>query len=256
MVWKSIARSSMGTTHKQQQKPCQDYGCCTICHNVILGAVADGAGSATFSDIGAKLAVETALNELLQLREYTLYLHCPPKPVPDEQARIIFANTLMEVVAALEKEALSGSYSIDDLACTLLVFIATPNWISAMQIGDGFIVVHPEEEEYQLLFPPDKGEFINETTFVTSVNALNDMQVCVKPGKQRFICASTDGLERVAIQMNNWTPFSPFFKPLEEYLCETTNPEKEDEYFRNFLESDRLNAHTNDGKTLLLCLYD
>lgn len=156
----------------------------------------------------------------------------------------------------MQTKALRDSYSVNDLACTLLVFIATPNWISAMQIGDGFIVVHPEEEEYQLLFPPDKGEFINETTFVTSVNALNDMQVCVKPGKQRFICASTDGLERVAIQMNNWTPFPPFFKPLEEYLCETTNPEKEDEYIRNFLESDRLNAHTNDDKTLLLCLYN
>lgn len=256
MAWKSIARSSIGTTHKQQQMPCQDYGYCTICHNVILGAVADGAGSAKFSGVGAKLAVETALNELLQLGEYTLYLHCPSKPLPDEQARTIFANTLREVVGALEKEAANSRYSLNDLACTLLVFIATPNWISAMQIGDGFIVVHPEEEEYQLLFPPDKGEFINETTFVTSANALNDMHVCVKPGKQRFICASTDGLERVAIQMNNWTPFSPFFKPLEEYLWETINPEKDDEYIRKFLESDRLNAHTNDDKTLLLCLYD
>lgn len=256
MDWKAIARSETGTSHKKQQLPCQDYGQFIICHNVILGAVADGAGSAKYSDVGAKLTVETALNELLQLGEYTLHLHCAPQPLPDEQARTIFANTLKEVVKALQEQAASSDYSVNDLACTLLVFLATPNWVAAMQIGDGFIVVRLREGENQLLFTPDKGEFINETTFVTSANALNEMRVRVLPGQQKFICASTDGLERVAIRMSDWTPFPPFFQPLEEYMVETSHPEQEDEYIRNFLDSERLNAKTDDDKTLLLCFYD
>lgn len=256
MDWKAIRRSATGTSHKKQQLPCQDYGHFIICHNVILGAVADGAGSAKYSDVGAKLTVETVLNELLQLGEYTLYLHYSPLPLPDEQARTIFTNTLKKVVKTLQEQAASSDYSVNDLACTLLVFLATPNWVAAMQIGDGFIVARLQEGEHQLLFPPDKGEFINETTFVTSANALNEMQVRVLPGQQKFICASTDGLERVAIRMSDWTPFSPFFQPLEEYLVETCNPELEDEYIRNFLDSERLNAKTDDDKTLLLCLYD
>ena len=47
------------------------------------------------------------------------------------------------------------------------------------------------------------------------------MRVRVLPGQQKFICASTDGLERVAIRMSDWTPFPPFFQPLEEYMVET-----------------------------------
>jgi len=254
--WKAIARSATGMSHKKQQLPCQDYGDFSISHKGILGAVADGAGSAKHSDVGAKLTVKTALNELLQLRSYTWQLHWYAQPLSDQQARKIFANTLKKVVEALQKQAVSGGYSINDLACTLLVFLATPNWVAAMQIGDGFIVARLQEGEHQLLFPPDKGEFINETTFVTSANALNEMQVRVLPGQQKFICASTDGLERVAIRMSDWTPFPPFFQPLEEYMVETSHPEQEDEYIRNFLDSERLNAKTDDDKTLLLCFYD
>jgi hypothetical protein len=110
-----------------------------------------------------------------------------------------------------------------------------------MQIGDGFIVVRSQESEYQLLFQPDKGEFANETTFITSSNALDEMQVRVLTGHQQFICASTDGLEKLAIRFSDWTPFALFFKPLEEYLGETSDPEKEDKYLKNFLDSERLN---------------
>jgi uncharacterized protein YegL len=168
----------------------------------------------------------------------------------------LFTKTIKKVRAALEEQATKDGYSVDDLACTLLVFIATPDWVVAMQIGDGFIVLRCQEEDAQLLFAPDKGEYINETTFVTSANALESMRVYVKKGKPEFICASTDGLERLAIKMSDWTPFAPFFQPLEEYLRETSNPEKEDEYLISFLDSDRLNARTDDDKTLLLCLYD
>jgi hypothetical protein len=125
-----------------------------------------------------------------------------------------------------------------------------------MQIGDGFIVVRPNLEAHQLLFPPDKGEYINETTFVTSANALDKMRVGVRSLKPQFICAATDGLERVAIRMSDWTPFTPFFQPLEEYLQQTSDLEQEDEYLIGFLDSDRLNARTDDDKTLLLCCYD
>src|SRR5919202_405179 len=198
MAWRAVVRSSVGTRHQKQQQPCQDYGkYCILNHkDVVVGAVADGAGSAKHADVGA------------------------------------------------------------DLACTLLVFVATPHWLAAMQIGDGFMVVGLQGKEHQLLFQPDKGEFVNQTTFVTSAHALDEMQVNVVSGSQKFICASTDGLERVAIRMNDWTPFPPFFQPLEEYLWETPEPEQDDQYIQNFLTSERLNARTDDDKTLLLCLYE
>jgi hypothetical protein len=54
MAWKAVARSATGTSHLKQQIPCQDYGDCKVLNDVIIGAVADGAGSAKYADIGAQ----------------------------------------------------------------------------------------------------------------------------------------------------------------------------------------------------------
>lgn len=287
MAWRAVARSEIGTSHLKQQMLCQDYGHYRIFKDVIVGAVADGAGSAKYSDVGAKLAVETVLDylsEYLQQPKETGFLYkglllkafLAKKPdlwvsliqnqknrrerlfqaLSLSEAKSLFTETTKKAIAALSNEAANNDYSINDLACTLLVFVATPQWVAAMQIGDGFMVVRPKDSEHQLLFNPDKGEFVNETTFITSANALDEMQVDVLSGQQEFICASTDGLEKVAIRMSDWKPFAPFFQPLAEYLSETSNPEEENEYVINFLKSERLNARTDDDKTLLLCLFD
>ncbi|MFS0519648.1 PP2C family serine/threonine-protein phosphatase [Nostoc sp. UIC 10607] len=260
MNWKAVARSEIGTSHQKQGIVCQDYGNYRSFDDVIVGAVADGAGSAKHSDVGSRLAVETVLKCFSDLSEYPEkqeeFEQGFSQPLSKEEAQKVFAKIVNQIITELQNQADEGDYSVNDLACTLLVFVATPDYIAAMQIGDGFIVIRSQESEYQLLFQPDKGEFANETTFITSTNALKEMQVKVISEKQEFICASTDGLEKVAIRLSDWQPFSPFFKPLEEYLHEPINPEDEDKYLIEFLNSERLNSRTDDDKTLLLCLFD
>lgn len=260
MTWKAIARYEIGVSHEKQGMPCQDYGNYKILDDVIVGAVADGAGSAKYSDVGAKLVVDSVVSYLLhiakRIQKRKLCTHSSSQTLSKERAKKLFTKTLSEACAALQQQADSKDYSIDELACTLLAFVASPEWVAAMQIGDGFIVTRATDSEYKLIFPPDKGEFANETTFVRSSNAIDEMRVKILPGKPEFICASTDGLEKLAIRISDWAPFPPFFQPLEEYLRETSDPEKEDEYLTNFLNSERLNARTDDDKTLLLCLFD
>lgn len=256
---KAVVSYEIGTSHQKQGIGCQDYGNYCSFGDVIVGAVADGAGSAKHSDVGSKLAIETVLKYLGKISEYLQKRKRCWQKISQElsqtEAENLFTKTVNKVTAELGKQAAKEDYSVNDLACTLLVFVATPDWIAAMQIGDGFIVIRSQESEYQLLFQPDKGEFANETTFITSTNALKEMQVKVITEKQEFICASTDGLEKVAIRLSDWEPFSPFFKPLEEYLHESVNP-KEDKYLTEFLNSERLNSRTDDDKTLLLCLFN
>ncbi len=260
MNWKGVARSAIGISHQKQGIVCQDYGDYRILDDVIVGAVADGAGSAKYSDVGSRLAVETVLKYLGGISKYLQKRkRCwqnISQNFSETEADKLFTKTVNKVIGELGKQAAKEDYSVNDLACTLLVFVATPDWVAAMQIGDGFIVIRSQDAEYQLLFQPDKGEFANETTFITSTNALKEMQVKVITEKQEFICASTDGLEKVAIRLSDWKPFSPFFKPLEEYLHEPVNPEEEDKYLMEFLNSERLNSRTDDDKTLLLCLFD
>ena len=105
----------------------------------------------------------------------------------------------------------------------------------------------------QIALPERPPVMLNGLDFTS---ALKDIKVVVQPGQPEFVCASTDGLERLAIRLSDWTPFNPFFQPLEQYLQETENPKESDEYLMSFLNSERLNARIDDDKTLFLCLYD
>ncbi|MEP0872781.1 protein phosphatase 2C domain-containing protein [Trichocoleus desertorum AS-A10] len=257
MTWKAVARSALGTSHRDKGIPCQDYGAYRSFDdgNIIVGAVADGAGSAKYADVGAKLAVRGALLCTQKWFEWLGRQKVSLRSL-SKQAITKHLNKTLEIVAKiLEKQAIARDHSVHDFNCTLLLFIATPEWVAAAQVGDGFIVVKPVGQDYQLVFQPDKGEFINQTTFVTSPDCLTEMKTEVFLNQYEFICASTDGLERLAIQTFDWKPGNGFFQPLQEYMQTTAYPEVSDEYIVSFLNSERLNARTDDDKTLLLCLY-
>jgi serine/threonine protein phosphatase PrpC len=255
--WKAIARSVIGSGHQEQQIPCQDYSQYQLLDsgNIIIGAVADGAGSAFLSHVGAEIAVKSALAYLQQWHDFRQrHASFSPSELSEPQLTHFFSKLIQRIQRTLERQSQLLDCPLSALATTLLVFAANQEGAIAMQIGDGFLLVRPQGEDYQLLFRPDKGEFINETTFVTSATALDFLQVSICPKPLEFICAATDGLEKVAIKYSDWSPFPPFFKPLETFLQETPDPEAEANYLEQFLNSERLNHRTQDDKTLLLCL--
>lgn len=261
MAWKAVARSAIGTSHLEKGLPCQDYGSDRLFSNLLIGAVADGAGSAIYSAIGAKIAVETTIAHIAKTETYLEKIGCSwqkrRSPLSESQAKRLFTSCWKRVIFQFQQQATAGNYQIEDLACTLIAFMATPDWVAAMQIGDGFLAMRfAKKKEYELAFKPDKGEYANQTSFITSTDVLAHMQVKVFPRRPKFICAATDGMETVAIRLKDWYPSPGFFSVLEEYMRESDRPDKEDGYLVNFLNSDQLNKRTNDDKTLLLCLYN
>lgn len=251
MPWQAINGIATGAKHLELGQPCQDWGVCEIISegSVIIGAVSDGMGSAKHSEIGSKLAVEIAISEIRSWDwQFSL--------TNEQDARNFFRRILSVVKAALNKKANTSGYPVEDLACTLLVFIATSKWVAAMQVGDGLIVVRAEGEDYQLLFKPDKGEFANETTSITSSNALQEMQVCLLLINCQFICAATDGIENISlIKPENWKPSETFFQPLEQHMLSTDSLELKKQELDKFLNSEKINQSTHDDKTLILCIY-
>jgi serine/threonine protein phosphatase PrpC len=228
---------------------------------VVVGAIADGAGSASHSDIGAAIAVKSSLDYFSHLETWLQPTQNPKwptvvQPPSQSQTQRLFERTLTAVRNELQQQAIQNGYELETLACTLLAFVATPYWFAAMQIGDGFMVISTPSQAYELIFTPDKGEFVNQTTFVTSSNAHSDLQTKVISETPQFICAATDAFERLAMRLPQWEPYPEFFKPLEEYLNETPIPEQNDDYIMKFLESEYLNKQTDDDKTLLLCRFE
>jgi|GEM_PF-663416 len=248
--WKAVLGKGIGTSHIKTNKPCQDYGHYEILDDVFIGAVSDGAGSARLSHIGSETAVKVAITELKQ------YEWQQSQPLTQQKAKEIFSKVLEEVKSALNKKAQENNCLSKDLACTLLAVVATPKWLAAMQVGDGLIVVGSQgKDDYELLFKPDKGEYVNQTTFVTSSQALKKMQVNVRQNSHNFISISTDWNENIAVNHNkDWKPATKFFEVLKSWLQEMTE-EKCKQELNNFLNSKDVNSKTEDDKTLLLAIY-
>jgi serine/threonine protein phosphatase PrpC len=149
VTWKAIECHAIGVSHEKQGMPCQDYGDYRILDNVIVGAVADGAGSAKYSDVGAKLVVESVVNHLSQIAkriQKRKCTHCSSQALSQQRAEKLFTKTVLKARATLQQQADVKDYSIMELACTLLIFVATPQWVAAMQIGDGFIVTRSRRQ--------------------------------------------------------------------------------------------------------------
>jgi hypothetical protein len=259
-MWKAISRSAIGTSHEDRGLPCQDYGSYRSFPDLIIGAVADGAGYAKYAEVGAKLAVETTIAHLTTtetaLQQQGFSWQKMRSPLGETHAHHLFVSSCKQVMTEFEKQAILKNCDPKELACTLIAFVATPYWVAAMQIGDGFLAMRfAGEKEYQLAFKPNRGEYVNQTDFVTSANALSVMQVKVFPRSPQFLCAATDAMETVAIVLKDWYPSPGFFGVLEQYMQESDRPEPEDSYLVNLLNSKELNQRTNDDKTLLLCLH-
>lgn len=257
-MWKVVCQSVRGRSHRERNLPCQDYGAYRLLGpQLLIGAVADGAGSAPLADIGSRLAVETALAVLEREMGPMAATGQLPIPAPAEKlARVfkpIFHTVLGQVEQRLEEEAKRVQHPVEALSSTLIVLVASPAWTAALQIGDGFILFRSQGEAYQLLFQPDKGEYANETTFVTAKDVLAQAQIKAIDEAPEFLCVATDGIENVSINLANWEPFPPFFQPLDRYLEETPAPLEEE--LREFLERPDLDRETTDDKTLLLARW-
>src|SRR5690242_186663 len=64
--WRIVAALARGTSHVTENLPCQDRAAYWISapgalRAVAIGVIADGAGSATYADVGAQTAVDTAI---------------------------------------------------------------------------------------------------------------------------------------------------------------------------------------------------
>jgi hypothetical protein len=248
MGWIALEAYVAGKSHVRAGKPCQDYGRAEILSDrMVIGALSDGAGSASMSGEGARLAVDLALD---RMRKGPLLEEDVAPGVLED----FFAGILVEARDLLSLRA--GEIGTDprELACTLLVLAASPRRIAAMQVGDGFIVARFQDGPagYEILFRPDKGEYINETVFITQSSALEEMQFALHDRPPVFFCASTDGMERIALDLRDWSPHQPFFGHFEDSLSPVNDIEQGNRELREFLESEAVADRSDDDKSVLI----
>ena len=87
---------------------------------------------------------------------------------------------------------------------------------------------------------PQYGEYVNETTFLISPQALGTAQLQVWHGTPACIAAFSDGLQQLALAMPGRTPHRPFFRPLFRFVTTMREPRQAQEQMEDFLRSPRV----------------
>jgi len=243
--WSTVAASAVGTDHVREGIGKQD----AVARHPVGGswiiAVADGAGSAPYSAEGAALAVEAATHALEQL------LMANPTLSLDLEEAIVEA--MLEAADRLQGLAAERSEPVSAFHTTLAVCVIDGWRVSSGQVGDGFLVAELDDGSLQALAVPQKGEYANETQFLTTISGRDEIETSTVEGI-RGLAAMTDGLLRLAAQMPGYTPHPRFFGPLFNFARSATSEVKGCEELTGFLASPRVRARTSDDLTLVIAV--
>lgn len=245
--WQVVAASVCGTSHIKNSQLCQDaHHWQVLPDSVLLAAAADGAGSAKLGKVGAMIAVETAIEYISTQNVNREML------VNDQAVRSLLMDAIMAARQAVEEEAIACNSNLQDLATTLIIVVGTPEMAAVAQIGDGMAVAKDMEGNLMALTTPDSGEYINQTTFLTTIDALHTTQVKICRDTIINVGILTDGLQMLAMNMAAGEPHNPFFSPLFEFVSKAEDQTVAREQLVNFLRSDRITQRTDDDLTLIL----
>ncbi|AXT84667.1 hypothetical protein C6I20_05320 [Aeromicrobium sp. A1-2] len=164
--WREFAYQVRGKSHVLDGKPGQDRFNYDARHGVQVLCLADGAGSARYSEHGAQTVVSAGCNFVLDFLS-------PGQTMVD----ILDGSTLLEhLIDQLRVVAARLDCELKDLASTFLCVALSDESFFAAHIGDGVIGAE-RVGELEVVTSPDNGEFANVTTFVTSRDAAASMQV-------------------------------------------------------------------------------
>ncbi len=249
--WRVLAASVCGTSHLKNKQLCQDaHHWQILSDDILVAAAADGAGSASQGKVGAMVAVETAIANL-SIQEVTR-----DALADDATVQSLLTEAILAAKKAVENEAVACNKQPQDLATTLIVMVATPEFVAVAQIGDGLAVAKDSAGNLLALTMPDNGEYINETTFLTSPGALETAQMRLWREAIVNVGLLTDGLQMLALNMVVSEPHKPFFFPLFDFVANTEDKTVAKEHLVRFLRSDRITQRTDDDLTLIIAAFN
>lgn len=239
-TWRIVAGSQSGLSHERCGAPCQDALIAFQRGKTLCLAMSDGAGSAAHGGLGAKTAVKAAAAWLRQHATAPTDGNWPDG----------FRRAVGSVRLALTRTARRHNVSLDELACTFLMAVASPRGAIVAHIGDGACVLRLAEGSYRVLSASKHEGAANRTEFVTASRLHESLRLSVCHRAVTGLAAFTDGLEAGALNARG-EPHPGFFDPLFQ-LCNRRPIAEGAKDLAAFLRSDHLRSHTDDDCTLLL----
>jgi len=163
--WFAADSSVVGSAHLRTSppKPCQDAAIADVAGRA-LAVLADGAGSAVVSHIGAA-AVVAGVRRLCRTLENDLAATLDTESGTQGQAEVLALQIVVHAKGILDDLAEAHLRGPEDFRCTLLVWLAGRQRALWLKVGDGVLVAEADGE-CNCIGPAGKGEFANQTCFI------------------------------------------------------------------------------------------
>jgi hypothetical protein len=244
--WMTGGVSVQGFSHIAENIPCQDAHFIKTNGEYLFMAVADGAGSASLSDIGSK---EYAKNVIENMS-----LKISDSSFDNDKIKAIFIESVELVSEKLitENTNLEGEgVRLSDFYSTIIIFIANANEGLFIHVGDGAgSAFQYEDISKAIISMPQNGEYINETYFINMFDWKNYIRLT--PVKEKFdsIILLSDGVSPMAMTENGTKLFEPFIKPIINYV-KTVSESQGESVVKQTLKKEKIRAITGDDKTFV-----
>lgn len=237
-MWNTLTAVCTGRGHRLRHQLGQDRTAQRTEYGVTTIALADGAGSAPLSHLGAECAVQTVCR--LLCREFE-GLYASPTP---QTMRQWVVETVQEAIA--EKAALYRA-APSELACTLLAVAVCGDRYLFFHVGDG-VIAYQKTGKLLVASRPSNGEFANTTTFVTAKSAKQTARVGkgTQTALEGFVLMS-DGCEQ-ALYHKSTAKVAPLLGHMLQW-SELLEPDAGTELLQTVLEQ-RVAVRTSDDCSL------
>ena len=250
--WRYAHASVVGLSHLNNDTNCQDKFACESFDmdedgEVLIAAVADGAGSTSEGEIGAEVACETFIEQVKAFLE-------TPNASVDMLSEDFAFHWIQYFQKQIAKKASEKKKDIREFASTLVGAIVGKKVAIFYQVGDGGAVfsLDGKPTSYQFGVEPADSEYVNMTEFLTDETATGSLRFAKVEESVEDLILFSDGIYSVAVDYQNDSPHEPFLIPMIAPLRNNLEANGLNEKLENFLSSPKLNEKTDDDKTIVL----
>lgn len=195
-MWKTLNYEVIGKSHIKAKKVCQDKTFTYKENDTVVSALADGAGSYEYSDVGAIIACKSICKYIGDNFDELISI---------SNANEVITKIVNHVLADIDAKAVEMNCGKEQLSSTLLCVAIKNEDVMVFHVGDG-LIAGLKNGELKTLTMPDNGEFANATYFITSPRAYE---------KARLLKGKTTGFEGFAL-MSDGSSASLYNKKLQK----------------------------------------
>lgn len=265
-TWFAQAEAVVGLGHRNKNLPCQDaaHANAQTPSGRPMVVVADGAGSAVVSELGAQ-AVVAGMARLVDTlnKSLGLLLDAPHAPTDDAVREQTFtlvkhARGILIDVAAAHRRV------VKDVRCTLVMAIMGTHSMLWLRVGDGALVIEERiasasdatvfTTQCRSLGNAGKGEFANETTFLDIAQPCDIQYGCIPVDYLSAVAAMSDGASEKLVSNDGSKVAGRFSNELFAQLAEDKLPRQR--LTSMFYEDSFCKGTTGDDRSLAMLARD